>query len=169
MKVKRGHYWIISKEYYHGCFGAMCPLETLYLISKRRVQGVPTFPPPTPLLRKIIDFFPTFFQKKFYMLKRIYMLWNGFCMIWEIHLDMFWYLHKGSVPKWSDFFGLWSKLGPFQTKRSKNGPILHSKVWLWQKWGEITPKITYFEHDFNDALIVLRSYAKWIFCHLDRI
>ena len=33
-----------------------------------------------------------------------------------------------SVPKWSDFFGLWSEIGPFWAKRSENGPILHSKV-----------------------------------------
>ena len=26
----------------------------------------------------------------------IYMLWNGFCMIWEIHLGIFWHLHKGA-------------------------------------------------------------------------
>ena len=45
-----------------------------------------THPPPS---RKIINFFPKFF----YWLKMMYMLWNGFCMIWEIHLSIFWHLH----------------------------------------------------------------------------
>ena len=31
----------------------------------------------------------------FYWLKMMYMLLNGFCMIWEIHLSIFWYLHEG--------------------------------------------------------------------------
>ena len=35
---------------------------------------------------------------------------------------------ESSVPKWSDFFGLWSEIGSFWTKWSKNGLILHSKV-----------------------------------------
>ena len=37
-------------------------------------------------------------------------------------------LYNCSVPKWSDFFGLWSEIGLFWTKRSENGLILHSKV-----------------------------------------
>ena len=36
----------------------------------------------------------------------IYMLWNGFCMIWEIHLDIFWHLHKGENMWSASLYGL---------------------------------------------------------------
>ena len=71
-----------------------------------------------------------------------------------------------SVPTWSDCLGLWSEIGLFFAKGSENGLTLHLKVWLWPKWGEITLKISCFEYEFNDALIVMRGYKKRIFLYL---
>ena len=48
--------------------------------------------PPHPTFAENNYFFPTFFPN-FFRLKMIFMLWNGFCMIWEIHLSIFWHLH----------------------------------------------------------------------------
>ena len=54
------------------------------------------YPPP---LAENNYFFP---PKIFYWLKMMYMLWNGFCMIWDIHLSIFWYLHEGeNMWSWS--------------------------------------------------------------------
>ena len=56
--------------------------------------------------------------------------------------------HQGWIeePNWcstkrSNFLWLWSEIRLFEAKRSKNGLIFHSKVWIWAKWNEITFKI----------------------------
>ena len=49
-------------------------------------------PPPKPAFAENKFFFLKFFKKKM-GLKIIYMLWNGFCIIWEIYLGIFWHLH----------------------------------------------------------------------------
>ena len=72
---------------------------TLILFTEFSIKGYTPHPPPS---LKIINFSPTFLKKEIHWFKIIYMLCNIFCMIWEIHLGIFYTFWSAS---WQDVKG----------------------------------------------------------------